>query len=112
LATKPGATDSKTRQRERTILNYLQRYCAKNDTVGFFGPVGWASFSDGAEAMEVAPHRPLLAQRKTYLEFWMVDALAAKIAEDAEVRKLLSPRLHPAVRLEGRTLHHPGGSAK
>ena len=40
----PGAARrSKERQRELVIASYLQRYCLKNDTIGFFGPVGWAS---------------------------------------------------------------------
>ncbi|MDQ2814645.1 MAG: lantibiotic dehydratase family protein, partial [Actinomycetota bacterium] len=33
---------SHDRKRELVIANYLQRYCLKNDTIGFFGPVGWA----------------------------------------------------------------------
>ncbi len=38
-----AARRSKQRQRELVIANYLQRYCLKNDTIGFFGPVGWAT---------------------------------------------------------------------
>src|SRR5262249_39032808 len=33
----------KDRARELVVASYLQRYCLKNDTIGFFGPVGWAS---------------------------------------------------------------------
>src|SRR5262249_4135026 len=29
------------RRYEALIASYLQRYCAKNDSIGFFGPVGW-----------------------------------------------------------------------
>ena len=29
---------SKWRRREEVIANYWQRYCVKNDTIGFFGP--------------------------------------------------------------------------
>ncbi|HMD25222.1 MAG TPA: lantibiotic dehydratase, partial [Streptosporangiaceae bacterium] len=43
-----AARRSKQRQRELVIANYLQRYCLKNDTIGFFGPVGWASADSGA----------------------------------------------------------------
>src|SRR5207253_6785624 len=39
----------KERQNEEFIANYLQRYCLKNDTVGFFGPVGWARLLSHAQ---------------------------------------------------------------
>src|SRR5262245_36769607 len=33
----------KPRNQDWTFLaNYLQRLCMKNDTIGFFGPMGWA----------------------------------------------------------------------
>ncbi|MGD0067047.1 MAG: lantibiotic dehydratase, partial [Streptosporangiaceae bacterium] len=52
----PGAARrSKQRQRELVIANYLQRYCLKNDTIGFFGPVGWASAGSGAVGLVVVP---------------------------------------------------------
>jgi len=41
-APRAGARGSKQRQHEELVANYLQRYCVKNDTIGFFGPVGWA----------------------------------------------------------------------
>ena len=31
----------KRRFREDTVARYWQRYCGKNDTIGFFGPVAW-----------------------------------------------------------------------
>src|SRR5262245_40180612 len=35
--TKP----SRARQREEIVASYWQRYCAKADTIGFFGPLAW-----------------------------------------------------------------------
>ncbi|MGD0067774.1 MAG: lantibiotic dehydratase, partial [Streptosporangiaceae bacterium] len=46
---------SQDRKRELLIANYLQRYCLKNDTIGFFGPVGWASAGSGAVGLVVVP---------------------------------------------------------
>ena len=34
------------RNHELAIAGYLQRYCLKNDTIGFFGPVGWSRWAD------------------------------------------------------------------
>src|SRR5205807_10374873 len=34
------ARDSRYRQNELLVASYIQRYSVKNDTIGFFGPVG------------------------------------------------------------------------
>jgi lantibiotic biosynthesis dehydratase-like protein len=102
-----GATDSKTRQHEWIVAGYLQRYCTKNDTIGFFGPVGWATFVDHSNAVRVEPGTELLAKRTVYFEFWCIDALAQTIVEDPRIWPDLVPRRMPTVWLEGETLHHP-----
>src|SRR5690349_14334434 len=38
LADVATAKPSKHRQREELVASYWQRYCSKNDTIGFFGP--------------------------------------------------------------------------
>ena len=40
--TKP----SRARGREEIVASYWQRYCAKNDTIGFFGPLAWGRIAD------------------------------------------------------------------
>src|SRR6185503_20466428 len=54
------ASNSKARQHERLIANYLQRYCVKNDWIGFFGPTGWATVGP---SVRVQPGPALLATR-------------------------------------------------
>ena len=34
------------------VARYWQRYCSKNDTIGFFGPLGWGRFTEEGEAIE------------------------------------------------------------
>src|SRR5262245_3940755 len=34
--------DRKSRSHERLVASYWQRYCVKNDTIGFFGPLAWS----------------------------------------------------------------------
>jgi hypothetical protein len=41
VAEASPAKPSKARQREEIVASYWQRYCAKNDTIGFFGPLAW-----------------------------------------------------------------------
>jgi hypothetical protein len=99
--------DVRGRGYELTIAAYLQRYCLKNDTVGFFGPVGWARIGDEDAGLTVTPGPGLLARRTTYFEDWAIEAVAAAISARPEVWPWLRPRLPPYVGLTGRMLHLP-----
>jgi hypothetical protein len=97
---EPGEKrDKKERQRQELIANYLQRYCAKNDSIGFFGPVGWGRFVD-RENLSVNPGVSLVAKANIYFEHWAIDALAEKLAKDARMRPWMAPRLRPEVCLK------------
>ncbi|MGD0068386.1 MAG: lantibiotic dehydratase, partial [Streptosporangiaceae bacterium] len=98
---------SKQRQRELVIANYLQRYCLKNDTIGFFGPVGWATADPGAAGLVVTPGDQLIARRTTYFEVWAIDKVAAGIARQGRVQGWLRPRRTRSVYLAGNVLHRP-----
>jgi len=112
LLRKPaGAVDSKTREHERLVASYLQRYCTKNDTIGFFGPVGWGSIDDAERAIELHVGTQLLRKRSVYFETWGVQLLAATLAADPELRPHVVPRRMPTVRLEGNVLLHSAGRA-
>ena len=101
------ARGTKQRQHEELAANYLQRYSVKNDTIGFFGPVGWASLVSGSPALYVKPGPTLLAKRQVYFEAWCIEALAARIGEDKTLRRWLAPRRVPYLYLEGNTLLLP-----
>ena len=58
LAAQPApaaARNQKQREREQLIANYLQRYCVKNDTIGFFGPVAWGEITTTGTALVASP---------------------------------------------------------
>lgn len=99
---------SKQRQYEEMLASYLQRYCLKNDTIGFFGPVGWAEFAPEANAIEARPGTALLAARNLYFEVWCIDAIAEHLAKDRRIEPWLAPRRMHFVHLEGATLFLPG----
>ena len=42
---------NRTKAKENLITRYWQRYCAKNDTIGFFGPTAWVSLDPEAPAV-------------------------------------------------------------
>ena len=100
-------TGSKQRQHRQLIANYLQRYSVKNDTIGFFGPVGWARFVESAPAISVRPGPDLLATRTVYFESWRIDELAEFFNKDLALRPWIAPRPIPYIYLNGTTLTVP-----
>jgi hypothetical protein len=100
-----GPRRSQERQRELTIASYLQRYCLKNDTISFFGPVGWACADPGTAGMVVTPGRQLIARRTTYFEVWAIDKVAGALAAQGRVAGWLRPRRSRSVYLDGNVLH-------
>jgi hypothetical protein len=96
-----------TRRYEARAANYWQRYCVKNDTIGFFGPVGWARFVTQGEAINARPGLSLLAERSVYLEGWCIDALAEAVAQDESIRLWVAPRRLPFMHIEGLKVYRP-----
>lgn len=99
------------RQREELVANYLQRYCLKNDTIGFFGPVCWAALGTTDAPIVARPGPKLIASRRVYFEAWCIDALAETVAANVDLRKWLAPRRMPYLHMVGSTLYLPTSSA-
>ena len=78
LADGSSAKPSRLRQREELVASYWQRYCAKNDTIGFFGPLAWGQIGDHAAPLSLRSGT-LVRERDVHLEAWGVQALAATI---------------------------------
>ncbi|QYF92617.1 lantibiotic dehydratase family protein [Massilia sp. PAMC28688] len=106
-----GAGAARLRRSEQLVAMYAQRYCTKNDTIGFFGPVGWATLGDGPEPIRYHCEAHLLARRSVYFEDWAIQALAARLSARPALRQWCTPRRMPYLRLEGVTLHLPTGAA-
>jgi lantibiotic biosynthesis dehydratase-like protein len=78
--TKP----SRMRQREELVASYWQRYCAKNDTIGFFGPLAWGRIGDDGPPL-TARSGALVRERSVHLEAWGVQALAETIDAESKI---------------------------
>jgi len=101
LRNRPGERrDSKDRRNEEMVASYWQRYCVKNDTIGFFGPMGWARLDEQAETIEARPGLDLLAQRNVYIEGWCIDKLAEAIYKDESLKPWLAPFKLPSLLIE------------
>jgi hypothetical protein len=99
--------DSSRKQHEELVASYWQRYCVKNDTIGFFGPVGWARITSATCPIEIRHGAKALATRKTYWESWAIEALGAVLARKYDLQPWIAPILMPFVRVEDMTLMHP-----
>jgi Lantibiotic dehydratase, N terminus len=88
--------NSRTRERERHLVLYLQRIAAKNDTFSEFGPSGWGTIAKNVSGVTLAPE-PGIAKREAFLERWIAHAIAAAINSDPENSnpKLAVPALEP-----------------
>ena len=106
--------NARARERERHLLLYLQRICAKNDTFSEFGPSGWGRAEDRPRGIEIAP-KPGMAARDAYLERWTAHAVAAAVNSEPDIpRPLHVPALEPYA---FETLHNdieqwPAGAAR
>ncbi|HEY0763776.1 MAG TPA: lantibiotic dehydratase [Pyrinomonadaceae bacterium] len=98
---------SKQRQREELIANYWQRYCVKNDTIGFFGPVGWARVVPGDEVINVRPGSDLVATRNVRFEGWGIDALIRSLMRESTFAHWLIPRRLSLIDIDNTLLHLP-----
>ena len=73
-ADAPGGP-SRRRRWADVVGSYWQRYCAKNDTIGFFGPLAWGSFSENGTAIGVRSGA-LERERVVHFETWAMEAVA------------------------------------
>lgn len=107
LADGSPAKPSRVRQREELVASYWQRYCAKNDTIGFFGPLAWGRISDDGPPLGSRSGR-LIRERDVHLEAWGVQALAETI--DPELTIATGP--HAAADLRAALERHPDATAR
>lgn len=102
---------ARVRGNQELVANYVQRYCVKNDSIGFFGPVGWATFAVDGDALTVQPGAGLVDSRCVFLESWGIDALAETLDRNELLKPWLAPRQMPFLLIRQGTVFLPGGSS-
>jgi hypothetical protein len=93
-----GESESRRRRREEVVASYWQRYCAKNDTIGFFGPLGWGRFDDREETVQLRSGAAD-ARRVLHLETWAAEAVGRALGEPAALRMSPFPERELRARL-------------
>ncbi|HUS65347.1 MAG TPA: hypothetical protein VMZ28_12420 [Kofleriaceae bacterium] len=99
---------SRMRQREVEATLFLQRLCARNETIARHGPLAWGRVAPCAGAMRVAGDGRIAA-RLVAFEDWAVRAVARAIEVDPALRSDLPLAIAPTCWLEGDVLHYPLG---
>src|SRR6516162_2228332 len=84
IADGAPAPGSRQRKREEVVASYWQRYCAKNDTIGFFGPLAWGRATDDGPAVQASCGR-LVSESTVHFEAWAIQALAEALDPDLTV---------------------------
>ncbi|MFE9426953.1 lantibiotic dehydratase [Kitasatospora sp. NPDC006697] len=103
---------SMPRQREELVAHYWQRFCVKNDTIGFFGPVGWGSIDPDGPGVAVRPGTGLVSRTEVYFSSWSIDELAKLLEADPRLREWVAPRRMPYLRLGDGQVLLPGRPAQ
>lgn len=93
----PTTRTSEQKRTERRLFSYLQRFCGKNETSSFFGPLNYGQIDDTRQMFLDAQMRPspLIQYREDFLSFWAVKALNEAIKNDERLFDDLPLRLHP-----------------
>ncbi len=112
VARENAASSRNQRQRnhEELVANYAQRYCVKNDTIGFFGPVAWGRIEPGPVIIELSHGPSLTKWRQTYFENWAIDKIAASLSLLEGMDWWIPPRLVPNAVIDKGMLERPGFS--
>jgi hypothetical protein len=105
---EPRRARQKRRFREDTVARYWQRYCGKNDTIGFFGPAAWVRLDPDGPAVSVRCGDKLVRDRQTDYEFWLLETYAQILAADPLVRPWLPVGVHPDLTVDAGRVLRPG----
>ncbi len=83
--------NARWRRVERQVYTYLQRFCAKNETTSFFGPMGYGEVTEHGmfEVRNLARQR-----RRTFFSFRAVRELTRAIGRDRDLILHLPARLN------------------
>jgi len=108
IAERYAPYDSRKKQKIRLGWSYAQRFCTKNDTCSFFGPIAWGRFSDSQDSVSIVhPPGSWLSQRKTFFESWVMQRIVTRINSECPLPKRLPLMLNAGCYLHHDVLYYP-----
>jgi len=82
------SANAAARRVHRKAYTYLQRFCAKNETTSFFGPIGYGTFDPASSGVWLKRGNP--PRRTVYFAHWAVGELARAIRRDRRILPALT----------------------
>ena len=102
--------DTRKKQKLRLGWSYAQRFCAKNDTSSFFGPLAWGRFDPQQAAnIHVTHGDTWIKDRQTFFENWAVQRLVDQINQQCPAPDCMPLQLNAGCYLRDHTLFMPIG---
>jgi hypothetical protein len=98
----PADWRKKDRANVATLVRYIQRVCAKNDTTSHFGPIATGRLDEREDGVS---WRPTGLVRRTALSRWAVDAVARQLCRNPATWPWLRPRRAPLATLADDRVH-------
>lgn len=92
LAKEVGPASSNSRRVERQIYKYLQRFCAKNETTSFFGPIAYGEVDESA-SFKLCKNEP--ERRHVTIAYWALRELNRQICRASSLRLHIPVRRNP-----------------
>jgi hypothetical protein len=109
-----GRNDTRKKQKLRLGWSYAQRFCAKNDTSSFFGPLAWGRF-DANQADNVRLTQgdtAWIKERHTFFENWVVQRLVEQINRQCPDTDRMPLQLNTGCYLQEQILFMPIGKSQ
>ncbi|MQT32969.1 lantibiotic dehydratase [Pseudomonas helleri] len=102
-------SDSRKKQKLRLGWSYAQRFCAKNDTSSFFGPLAWGHFKDQqiANVQLTQNDTTWLKDRHTFFENWVMQRLVEQINQQCPNTDCMPLKLNASCYLREQHLFMP-----
>lgn len=109
IAERSARTDSRKKQKLRLAWSYAQRFCSKNDTSSFFGPLAWGRFDRSqTENVRITPGEGgWIKERHTFFESWVVQRLVEQLNQQCPDSQFMPLQINQGCYLAGNTLHMP-----
>lgn len=105
---EPIRRNAKRRYREEQLIRFWQRYCAKTETIGFFGPGVWVTLDPDAGHITTESGDGMVDRRQVFLEPWVVVALGEALALDPQIQRWLPPARLPHHVVADAMVRRPG----
>nr|WP_154985481.1 lantibiotic dehydratase [Paenibacillus xylanexedens] len=93
---------------ERQLISYMQRFCTKNETTSYFGPIQYGKLTnideDVTYTVSVSGQE---RERRTFFPYWAVSSLVNVLKVKEVFRPYCSVKLSYLLNKEGSTLYFP-----